>query len=52
MNGDFPCTLVYQELKISPKSLPNMLGFFPFVSNFGCSYRYIIEIEITIFNHW
>lgn len=29
MNGDFPCTLVYQELKITPKSLPSVRGFFP-----------------------
>lgn len=27
------------------------LWVFPFVSNFGCCYRCIIEVEITIFSH-
>lgn len=28
------------------------LQVFPFVSNFGCCYRRMTEIEITILSHW
>lgn len=55
------CTSVCQELTISPnmsgidnitKNSFKYLWGFPFVSNVGCCYRCIIEVEITTFSHW
>lgn len=36
---------------ITKNSFKYLWGF-PFVSNFGCCYRCIIEVEITTFSHW